>query len=62
LPGDWFLVGATGVAAVGEPHLHGLAAIEIDGRIERFLRFVGTDQNRGDEECEVHGVGKRGRE
>ena len=45
------------LAAVGEPHLNRFAAIEIDGRKERLLILVATDQNRGDKECEVHGVG-----
>jgi hypothetical protein len=45
------------LAAVGELHLDRFAAIQIDGGKERFLRFVGTHQDRGDKECEVHGVG-----
>jgi hypothetical protein len=46
------------LATVGQPHLHRCAAIEIDDRKEGgLLLFVGTNQNRGDKEREVHGVG-----
>jgi hypothetical protein len=45
------------LAAVRETHLDRFAAIEIDGRKERVLRFVGPDQNRGDQDGEVYGVG-----
>src|SRR5262249_26443245 len=46
----------------GQPDLHRLAAIEIDGRKERLLILVGTHQSRGDKECEYHVVGSTGME
>jgi hypothetical protein len=46
----------------GELHLNRLATIEIDGRKERLLRFVSTDQNRGEKEGEGHGGGSAGME
>src|SRR5262245_32782385 len=44
------------LAAIRQAHFHRFAAIEIDGGKERFLRFIGPNQNRGDQERERHGV------